>query len=84
MQVKPQPVVASHVALAANCGTGQAVHNALQEFTLVLLAQVPLQSWLPDGHTPLQDCALGMQTPAHSFWLTGQLPPHWPSVPSPV
>jgi len=59
------------------------VHDVVpHEFVLVLGWQIPLQSWLPDGHEPMHDDIEAMHAPKHSFCPVGQLPLH--DVPSQV
>jgi hypothetical protein len=45
-------------------------------------AQIPLQSWVPFGQTPMHDADPSMQALAHSFCPAGQAAPHF--VPSQV
>jgi hypothetical protein len=73
--VKPQ-LVPSQVTVALWEGTGQGEQLAPHEFTLLLPAHSPLQSWVMAGHTPVQASPMGMQTPAQSFCPPGQVPPH--------
>jgi hypothetical protein len=82
LQVKPQ-LVPSQVAALALAGSAHGVQLAPHELGLALLAQSPLQSWVPAcAHTPLHESPDGMQAPAHSFDPGGQLPPH--AMPSQV
>jgi hypothetical protein len=78
-QVKPQVPPPPQVAADAPLGTGQAVHDDPQELTLVLEAQVPLQSCVPPGHWPLQAALLSMQFPAQACCPEGQLTPQVPA-----
>ena len=81
-QVKPH-VVPLQVVELAPVGNGQAVHDVVPQLsTLVLLAQMPEQLWVPLGQTPLHAALLAMQAPAHSFMLDGQAGTH--CVPSQV
>ncbi len=74
LQVNPQ-VVPSQVA-APFIGVEHAVHEVPHEFALLLGWQVPLQSCVPIGQTPLHEAADAMHAPAHSFIPAGQVPPH--------
>src|SRR5262245_41046290 len=56
---------------------GQGVHEAPQELTLVSLEQRPLQSWVPEGHMPLQAFCMGMHWVMQSLSVGPQAPPHW-------
>ena len=81
-QTKSQ-LVPSHVVALAPSGFGHAVHAAApapQVSTLVFEAQIPLQLWVPAGHTPEQAVAVAMQVPAHSFIPVGQV--GWQAMPS--
>jgi hypothetical protein len=81
-QVKPH-VVPSQLVDVAPAGTEQDVHDVAPQLpTLVLLAQMPEQSWVPLGQTPLHEALDAMQVPAHSFMLVGQAGLH--CVPSQV
>jgi hypothetical protein len=80
LQVKPQLVPLQVAAPLA--GTEQDVQEAPQLLVPLFDWQVPLQSCVPAGHTPLHDWFCGMQDPAQSFWPVGQLPPQ--DVPSQV
>ena len=64
----------SHVAADAPVGLGHdAQVEVPHELTLVSGAQSPAQSCVPDGHMPEQDDAIGMQAPAQSFMVAGQV-----------
>ncbi len=80
-QVKPHVVPLQEVELAP-VGNEQAVHAVPQLLTLVSLAQMPEQLWVPLAQTPLQAALLAMQVPAHSFMPDGQAGTH--CVPSQV
>jgi hypothetical protein len=80
LHVNPQ-LVPSQVA-APFVGVAHGVHELPHELALLLGWQVPLQSWVPIGQTPLHDAAASMHAPAHSFIPEGQVPPH--IVPSQV
>lgn len=60
----------------APVGSGQDVQEVPQLSTLVLLAQMPEQLWVPLAQTPLHDALLAMQAPAHSFIPDGQAGTH--------
>jgi hypothetical protein len=80
--VKPQ-VLPLQLVEVAPLGKGHAVHDVVPQLpTSVLLLQMPEQSWLPLGQTPLHDVLLAMQVPAHSFMLDGHVATH--CVPSQV
>ena len=65
MQLKPQ-LVPLHVGVAF-ATLGHALHELPHEFVLALLRHCPPQLCVPDGHTPMQACPLGMQSFAHSL-----------------
>lgn len=71
-QVKSQ-LVPLHVVSLAPVGLGQAVHEVPQESTLLFVAQIPLQLWVPTGQTPAHAIPLSMQADKHSFNPVGQL-----------
>jgi hypothetical protein len=52
---------------------------------LAFWSHIPLQSWVPEEHTPEHGAALSMQVPAHSFIPAGhagtQLAPSQLTVP---
>jgi hypothetical protein len=74
--------VPSHVVALAPVGFGHAVHDVVpHEFTLVFIAQKPLQSCVPAAHVP-QTSAAPMHTPLQSFISAGQAGTH--AVPSQV
>ena len=75
-------VVPSQLVVLAPVGLGQDEHEAPQESTPSLGLQIPLQSCVPDAHTPEHAAALSMQTPAQSFIPVGQAGRH--EVPSQV
>jgi hypothetical protein len=76
-------VVPSHVVVLAPVGLGHAVHDVVpQVSTLVLVAQMPAQSWVPVRHTSEHAAAAAMHAPAHSFMPVGQAGTH--AVPSQV
>jgi hypothetical protein len=79
--VKAQ-VVPLQLVDVAPVGKGHDVHAVPQLSTLVLLAQIPEQLWVPVAQTPLQAASLAMQVPAHNFVLDGQAGRH--CVPSHV
>lgn len=54
---------------------GQAAQLEPHELTLVFERQRPLQSCVPTGHTPMQDCPSGMQAFAHTFLPSGHFGP---------
>ena len=66
----------------APVGNGQDVQEVPQLSTLVLLAQMPEQLWVPLAQTPLHAALLAMHAPAHSFVPDGQAGTH--CVPSQV
>jgi hypothetical protein len=75
--------VPSQVLALAPVGLGHAVHDVVpQVSTLVLVAQIPAQLWVPVAHTPEHAAAASMQVPAHSFMPVGQAGRH--AVPSQV
>jgi len=76
-QATPQ-VLPSQEACAAPFGNAQVMHDVPQEFTLVSGAQTWLQSCVPVGQPPTHACAVGMQTPKHSWSPFGHVPPHTP------
>jgi len=81
LHVNPHAVPSQvSVALATAAHGVHAVEP--HEFVLVFGWQVPLQSWLPGGHTPTHDAVEAMHAPAHGFCPVGQTPPH--DVPSQV
>jgi hypothetical protein len=81
-QVKPQ-VDPLQLVEVAPVGKVHAVHDVVPQLpTSVLLAQMPEQSCVPLGQTPLHAELLGMQVPAQSFMLAGQAGTH--CVPSQV
>jgi hypothetical protein len=81
-QVKPQVDPLQFVEVAP-VGKGHPVHDVVPQLpTSVLLAQMPEQSCVPLGQTPLHAELLGMQVPAQSFMLAGQAGTH--CVPSQV
>jgi hypothetical protein len=75
-------VVPSQVATLAPVGLGHATQPVPHELTLVLDAQMPLQSCVPAGHTPEHAAAMSMHAPAQSFIAAGQTGTHM--VPSQV
>lgn len=80
LQVNPQ-VVPSQVAVALGTAE-QGTQDNPQVLALVFCWQVPLQSWVPVGHTPMQTWPVGMQLPAQSLLPVAQVPPQ--TVPSQV
>ena len=84
----PAPHVNPHVlplqlVEVAPLGKGHAAQDVVPQLpTSVLLAQMPEQSWVPLGQTPLHAVLLAMQVPAHSFMLEGHAGTH--CVPSQV
>jgi hypothetical protein len=75
--------VPSHVVALAPVGFGHAAQDvAPQVSTLVFVAQIPEQLWVPAGHTPEQAAAAAMHVPAHSFIPVGHAGTH--AVPSHV
>ena len=64
--------IPSHVVALAPVGLGQLVHNVPQVSTLVFMAQMPPQSWVPDGQRTEQAAAASIHTPEHSFIPEGQ------------
>jgi hypothetical protein len=69
-----------HEAEDAPVGTGHGVHELPHEFTFMLSAHTPPQSWVPLAHLPMQAWLLGTQTPLQAIWPVGQVPPHIPST----
>jgi hypothetical protein len=81
LHVTPQ-AVPSQVAVPF-AGVGQAVQAlAPHEAGLVFERQRPLQLCEPAAHWFMHAWFVGMQAPAQSFWLAGQVPPQ--AVPSQV
>lgn len=84
----PDPQVKPHVAPlqfveVAPLGKGQDVHDVAPQLpTLVLLAQMPEQSCVPLGQTPMHAALLAMHAPAQSFVPDGHTVMH--CVPSQV
>lgn len=71
-QVKPQVVPLQVVALAP-VGFGQGRQESPQVSTLVFMAQIPLQSWVPAPHPIPHELLPSTQTPAHSLRPSGQV-----------
>lgn len=72
--------VPSHEVLSAPVGLGQAeqaVGVEPQVSVLVFVAQIPLQSCVPDGQEPEQAMAASIQAPAHTCCPAGQLGTHF-------
>jgi hypothetical protein len=66
----------SQVALAW-AGGAQGVQEVVPQLAGSLSeTQLPLQSWVPLSHTPLQDLPSSRQTPAHSVVRGGHFVPH--------